>query len=146
MEWRQAQQRAAQILRIIAGFDKREFDEFEVRAWATAVMREPSATVDEWAQAIQGHYLQPEARRAMPGDILHRVTLARQDREGVHALPKSSGGAPMPPDFAHRRRLALEIGSRFRQAGINPSVDDVRREFYRLWPEYGRKHAGRPKE
>ncbi|MDK8345455.1 hypothetical protein QP868_02145 [Brevibacterium sp. UMB1308A] len=140
MEFQEAQERAAQILRIIAGFDRRETDHFEVRAWASAVMREPDALANDWVEAIQEHYLQPQARRAMPGDILATVTKMRQDRDGVRAIPKADGkGVPCPADFWDRVELSELVVKRFKQSGINPSLEEVTREFRRYWPEFAKQ-------
>ena len=103
-------------------------------------MREPDALANDWVEAIQEHYLQPQARRAMPGDILATVTKMRQDRDEVRAIPKVEGeGVPCPADFQDRVELSELVVRRFKQSGINPSLEEVRREFRRFWPEFAKQ-------
>ena len=69
MVTREHRTRAAALLRIIAAYDGREYDDFIVTAFATGVAKYEHIPDADWQAAITDWYLTPGVRRITVGDL-----------------------------------------------------------------------------
>lgn len=106
----------AQLLTLVAAFDRRTLGEADVEAWHLIVADlEPN----DCMEAVRGHYM-TETRWLMPADVRTRALAAQRRREGQRRVTEREAeiAAENPPQLATRERplTALLAGTPIKSA------------------------------
>lgn len=136
MEQRAADAAATEILRIIAGYDGRQFDEFQIRAFASGIRKYPQFTREDWHQGIEDWYLNPGSARIRIGDLIGTTREAHRRRAGADGFQLEAGRnyVPRPPHFDQMVADMSVVVREFRAEGLDPTDEDVLREWARRQP------------
>lgn len=125
---------AAELLRVIAGYDQRTYDAVQVEAHATIIRRYPQFDRRDWYTGIEDWYARPGAMRIKPGDIASVAQSAFRRRTGADQIPQLTGGlsrSGMPADFWQMAEEARQVSAEIRATGVIPTADLVGRETAR---------------
>lgn len=137
MDQRTAERLAAELLRVIVGYDGRDdIDQFAVTAFASGMKRNPHLEREDWYQGIEDWYMRPQAGRIRVGDLVHAAKAARTHRLGGNRLAVEAGRtyAPRPANWDEMVSGMQAIVRQFRAEGADPTDEDVLREWARRQP------------
>lgn len=134
MVTREHRTRAAALLRIIAAYDGREYDDFIVTAFATGIAKYEHIPDTDWQAAITDWYLTPGVRRITVGDLCAaavKTYRVRTKADTIGELEHSNKRVPKPAGFDQLVREMTIIVREFHAQGATPSNEDVLREWAR---------------
>ena len=136
MEQRTAERLAAELLRVIVGYDGRDdIDQFAVAAFASGIKRNPHLEREDWYQGIADWYMRPQAGRIKVGDLVHAAKSAHASRVGSNQFELESGKrVPRPANWDQMVEDMRAIVKRFQDEGVSPANEDVLREWARRQP------------
>lgn len=122
---------AARTLRIVAAYDGRSLDEFEIRALELVMAKYPKITEDDYREGIVNYHRQPRSRMK-PGHIIEGGKRAFAERTAEKSLTTvSSDTAPKPSNYQQMLEGMSQITRELRAQGIDPTNKDVLREYSR---------------
>lgn len=123
---------AARTLRIVAAYDGRALDEFEIRALELVMAKYPKITEKDYREGIVNYHRQPRPRMK-PGHIIEGGRRAFAERTAERAISTGSpaSAVPRPDNYAQMLAGMAQITKEFKSQGIDPTNKDVLREYSR---------------
>lgn len=120
---------AARAMRIIAAYDGRTPDEFEVQAIAMAMERNPKLLDEDYENAIVDYHQSPR-NRIRAGNLIEGAKRAWERRTDARAITSTGEvtGVPRPKNYAAMVKAFQRIAHEFREQGIDPTNEDILKE------------------
>ena len=120
---------AAQAMRIIAAFDGRTLDEFEIRALAMVMAKHPKLEFLDYEEAIVNYHQQPRPRMRA-GHVIEGAKREWEKRTGARmlAVGDNRGKSPKPANYDEMVRGFTRIVEDFKAQGIDPTNEDILKE------------------
>lgn len=120
---------AARAMRIIAAYDGRSLDDFEIRALAMAMAKNPKLEDADYEEAIVDYHQQPRSRMRA-GHVIEGAKRAWEKRTDARAITSSGEvtGVPRPKNYAAMVKAFQRIAHEFREQGIDPTNEDILKE------------------
>lgn len=124
---------AARAMRMLVAFDYRTPDEFEQVAFASVMAKNPSLIQQDYDEAITVYHNRPQPRKMRAGDLVEAARKVRDRRTDAQAVESGNidNAVPRPSNYRQMVTGMTQIVKEFKAEGVNPTNEDVMKEFSR---------------